>query len=84
MINEQELAEAVERLRDGDDNGLLVKYGEVMERMRSNPRFVPTLMVKLFVCDNDIQEYFEGKFNEAATDILREAYITKLEHGAGL
>lgn len=32
-INEQELSEAVDRLREGDDNGLLVKYHQVIEAM---------------------------------------------------
>lgn len=84
MINEQELAAAVERLREGDDNELLVKHGEVLLAMRTNSFLTSTLLVKLSEYDNDIQVYFEEKFNEAATDLLREAYRTKLEHGAGL
>lgn len=36
QINEQELAAAVERLREGDDNGLLVKYHDVISAIASD------------------------------------------------
>ena len=84
MINEQELADAVERLREGDDNGLLVKYDQVLLKMHSTPLLIPAILVKLFECDSGIQEYFDEKFSEIAVDLLREAYRTKLEHEAGL
>lgn len=81
MINEQELAEAVERLREGDDNGLLVKFDEVLLAMRTNSFLTSTLLVKLSEYDNDIQVYFDEKFDEVARKLLIEA---KLEHEAGL
>ena len=84
QINEQELAEAVDRLREGDDNGLLVKHDQVLLKMHSNPLLIPAILVKLFECDSEIQSYFNEKFSEIATDLLREAYRTKLEHEAGL
>ena len=81
MINEQELAEAVERLREGDDNGLLVKSDEVLLAMRTNSFLTSTLLVKLSEYDNDIQVYFDEKFDDVARKLLIEA---KLEHEAGL
>lgn len=84
MINEQELAAAVERLREGDDNGLLINHAQVLLNMHSHQILVPAILVKLFECGNDIQVYFDEKFDEIATDLLREAYRTKLEHEAGL
>ena len=81
MINEQELAEAVERLREGDDNGLLVESDEVLLAMRTNSFLTSTLLVKLSEYDNDIQVYFDEKFDDVARKLLIEA---KLEHEAGL
>lgn len=85
QINEQELAEAVDRLREGDDNGLLVKSGDILCKMQKNNDFVAIILHELFEsnCSIDI-EYFEKKFNEIARYELREAYRTKLEHEAGL
>lgn len=85
MINEQELVEAVERLREGDDNGLLVDYYSVIEVMARDKTKMATfveLMLdgSLTIAMDSIDELFD----EAATDLLREAYRTKLEHGAGL
>lgn len=82
MINEQELAEAVERLREGDDSGLLVKYYRVLGRM-VDESFGADLIYSLFE-GGDASSLFEEKFDEIATDLLREAYRTKLEHEAGL
>lgn len=82
MINEQELSEAVERLREGDDNGLLVKHEEVLSLMLDES-FGPDLLVALFECE-DANALFESKFNSIASNLLREAYRTKLEREAGL
>ena len=85
MINQQELADAVERLREGDDNGLLVKYHDVVVAMASD-REQMEIIVDMMLDDspsiaNDINnDLFEHK----ARKLLREAYRTKLEHGAGL
>ena len=84
MINEQELSEAVDRLREGDDNGLLVKHDEVLLAMRTNSFLTSTILVKLSEYDNDIQVYFDEKFNESATDLLREAIRAKQEVDNGL
>ena len=81
MINEQELAEAVDRLREGDDNGLLVKHDEVLLAMRTNSFLTSSILVKLSEYDNDIQVYFDEKFDEVARALLIEA---KQEQKAGL
>ena len=73
QINEQELAEAVERLREGDDNGLLVKHDEVLLAMRTNSFLMSNILVKLSEYDNDIQVYFDEKFDEVARAMLIEA-----------
>ena len=73
MINEQELAEAVDRLREGDDGGMLVKHDEVLLAMRTNLFLTSTILVKLSEYDNDIQVYFDEKFDEVARKLLIEA-----------
>ncbi len=83
MINEQELAEAVERLREGDDNGLLVKQEEVFKALIENKTFLVNLFDSV-IDENEPKEYFDEKFGIAARVKLREAYRTKLEHEAGL
>lgn len=82
QINEQELAEAVDRLREGDDV-LGVTHDHVLSGLAKRESFVEILLDELF-CVSEAQEYFERKFNEAASELLREAYRTKLEHEAGL
>jgi len=61
MINEKELNEAVDRLWEGDDGGLLVKQDEVYDYM-AEQSYIP-----------DASEYREF-FNEAARTLLIEAY----------
>ena len=73
MINQQDLTEAIERLREGDDNGLLVKHDEVLLAMRNNSFLTSTLLVKLSEYDNDIQVYFDEEFDEVARAMLIEA-----------
>lgn len=86
MINEKELAEAVDRLREGDDNGLLVKQEDAFRAMSKDGDF----LVAIFAAVHEgevgfaIDESFDDKFNESAAELLREAYRTKLEHEAGL
>ncbi len=82
MINEQELAEAVERLREGDDNGLLIKHGEVISTMVDDD--FGSDLIKALIEGDDASALFERQFDSAARDLLREAYRTKLEHEAGL
>lgn len=82
MIKEQELAEAVERLREGDCCGLLVSEDDVITRM-INEGIGMELVNALFTGD-DASALFEREFDSAARDLLREAYRTKLEHESGL
>lgn len=82
MINEQELSEAVQRLREGEV-ALDLNADNVLIKMMSDIVFRNEVVARLY-CLDEPQEYFEEKFNEAAADLLREAYRTKLEHGAGL
>lgn len=82
QINEQELAEAVERLREGEAVLGLTDV-EVMVRMTSMHGFTYTLM-KMLSDNESPQVFFEEKFDEKAGEMLREAYRTKLELEAGL
>jgi len=61
MINEQELQEAVDKLWEGDDNGLLVKQDEVYDYM-SEQNYNPDA------------SGFRAFFNEVARLLLIEAY----------
>lgn len=81
QINEQELDDAVDRLREGE-TVLGVNPDDVLIKMMNDLVFRNEVMAKLY-CIEEPQEYFERKFNEVATDLLREAYRTKLEHEAG-
>lgn len=83
MINEQELAEAVERLREGDDNGLLVKQEEVFKAILRNERLAIMILESINEEDAFAFDAFEDAFKNYARDLLREAYRTKLEHEAG-
>lgn len=82
QINEKELAEAVERLREGE---VVMGIGEqvIFMAMTQNLTFMTNIIYKLSNGDS-AQEMFEEKFNEIARYELREAYRTKLEHEAGL
>lgn len=82
QINEQELAEAVERLREGEQV-MGINADNVLISMMNDLVFRNEVVARLY-CLDEPQEYFEEKFNEAAADLLREAYRTKLEHEAGL
>jgi len=85
MINEQELAQAVERLREGDDNGLLVKYDKVMEVVMHNDVFVYEILDDLLNGNLEMaKSQLDELFEDTAAMLLREAYRTKLEHEAGL
>lgn len=82
QIKEQELAQAVDRLREGDDNGLMVKYYKVLGRM-VDESFGADLIYSLLE-GGDASALFEEKFSEIARYELREAYRAKLEQEAGL
>jgi|GEM_PF-3205175 hypothetical protein len=85
MINEQELADAVERLREGDDNGLLVKYRDVIADMATDNKQVEIILDSVMDGSTEIAVNFIGElFEDTADMLLREAYRTKLEHEAGL
>ena len=74
MINEQELAEAVERLREGDDNGLLVKYHDVIEAMATDKKQME-LIVEMML-DESItiaDELTNELFDNTARALLIEA-----------
>lgn len=85
QINEQELAEAVDRLREGDDNGLLVKYCDVIDAMATDKKqmeiIVEMLLDDSITIANDVNN---DLFTGTARALLREAYRTKLEQEAGL
>jgi len=82
-INEQELSEAVERLREGDDNGLLVKSEDILRIMQGNNDFVATILHELFLSPGAVN-HFENRFKEIARYELREALRTHKEQQAGL
>ncbi|APC46554.1 hypothetical protein [Alteromonas phage PB15] len=82
QINEQELAAAVERLREGDCFGLLVSEDDVMSRMID--KGIGMELVNALFTGDDASALFEREFDSTARDLLREAYRTKLEHEAGL
>lgn len=85
MINEQELAQAVERLREGDDNGLLVKYRDVIADMATDNKQVEIILDSVMDGSTEIAVNLIGElFEDTAAMLLREAYRTKLEHEAGL
>lgn len=85
MINEQELAEAVERLREGDDSGLLVKYRDVIADMATDNKQVEIILDSVMDGSTEIAVNLIGElFEDTAAMLLREAYRTKLEHEAGL
>ena len=74
QINEQELAEAVERLREGDDNGLLVKYYDVIEAMATDKKQVE-IIIEMLLDDsmtiaNDVNDEL---FSETARALLIQA-----------
>lgn len=84
MINEQELAEAVESLRDGEQV-LGVNSDHVIDSIYSSPATTSELLHMLHEQDYEAAKgLFDSHFNLCARVKLREAYRTKLEHGAGL
>lgn len=82
QINEQELADAVDRLREGEQV-MGLSDCSICHKMSQSESFVAMMFFELANKSN-VQEMFEEKFNEIARYELREAYRTKLEHGAGL
>lgn len=84
MINEQELAEAVERLREGEAV-LGVNSDHVIDAIYSSPATTGKLLHLLNDNDSEAaQELFDSHFNLSARALLREAYRAKLEHETGL
>lgn len=81
MINEQELAEAVERLREGEQVFGL-NCDDVYRSMAKDEAF--TLAIFEGVHHGDTVFNFDEFFVLRASDLLSEAYRTKLEHEAGL
>lgn len=84
MINEQELAEAVDRLREGEAV-LGVSYINVLDAIYSDVEL--SLRILHLLGEEDLEGAkgaFEYEFNAIAKDKLREAYRAKLEHEAGL
>ncbi|MEC9061516.1 MAG: hypothetical protein VYC55_07905 [Pseudomonadota bacterium] len=82
MTEQEQLAEAVDRLREGEQV-MGLSDGDVFSAIMTNG-CAAQILIKLSENSSDTQVYFEEKFNEAAADLLREAYRTKLEHEAGL
>lgn len=84
MINEQELSDAVDRLREGEQV-LGVNSDHVIDAIYSSPANTGKLLYLLHENDSEAaQEYFERKFNEAATGLLRQAKENELTHRAEL
>ncbi len=74
MINEQELAEAVERLREGDDSGLLVKYRDVIADMATDKKQME-IIVEMMLDDSITiaDELTNELFDNTARALLIEA-----------
>lgn len=81
QINEQELADAVERLRDGEQV-LGVTCDDVYAQMATDRELLQAAFEHYHNTAKDVS--FEGVFSQDAESILHEAYRTKLEHEAGL
>ena len=82
MINEQELADAVDRLREGGQV-MGITAESICSKVRRSEPFIVIMMAMLFE-QSSVQQYFEDEFNKIASYELREAYRAKLEHEAGL
>lgn len=82
MINEQELAAAVERLREGE--AVMGITAEDITTIMSRKHSFNFIIFSLMLDEVSVRGMFEEKFDEIATELLREAYRTKLEHEAGL
>ena len=82
MINEQELADAIDRLREGE-RVMSVTADDVLIAMMNDLVFRNAIMAKLYYLEGS-QEYFEDKFNEAADDLLLQAKENELTHQAEL
>lgn len=73
MINEQELAEAVDRLREGE-NVIGVSYIEVLDSIYSDVDLSLRVLHLLGEQDTEgAQGLFEFHFNEAARELLIQA-----------
>ena len=81
-INEQELAEAVDRLREGE-SVMGVNIGSICYMMSQHDSLMAIILSKL-ADQSSVQELFEEKFNEIARYELREALRTHKEQKAGL
>jgi len=85
MINEQELAEAVDRLREGDDDGLLVSYYDVIGSMAANREQMEVIVEMLL--DDSLTIAVDANndlFTSTATDLLIQAKESELTHQAEL
>lgn len=74
QINEKELQAAVDRLREGDDNGLLVKHHEVISAMATDKEQME-LIVEMML-DESItiaDELVNELFDNTARTLLIEA-----------
>lgn len=83
MINEQELAEAVDRLREGEIV-LGVSCEDVYRSMYRKEKLIMVMMSDIHGGNKFLLDGFLAAFSTCAESILREAYRTKLEHEAGL
>lgn len=82
MINEQELVEAIDRLREGEQV-LGITAELICSKVRSSEPFIAIMMALLFEQSN-VQQYFENEFNKIARYELREALRAKQEVSNGL
>lgn len=83
MINEKELSEAVDRLREGEQV-LGVNSDHVIDAIYSSPATTGKLLQLLNDNDSDAaQELFDSHFDLSARVKLREAIRAKQEVNAG-
>ena len=81
MINEQELDEAVDRLREGE-RVLGITAEDITTIMSRNHSF-SLIVFNLMLEEVSVSGLFEEKFNEIARYELREALRAKQEVSAG-
>lgn len=85
-INEKELADAVERLREGDDSGLLISRRDVILDMITDAKEMESIIESLISdCAGDaIKSSVVDLFDDTARQLLTEALRTHKEQKAGL
>ena len=84
-INQQELADAIDRLREGDDSGLLVKYRDVIADMATDKKQIEMILDSVMDGSTEIAANLIGElFEDTAAMLLTEALRAKQEVENGL